>query len=321
LPTSILDPFSLAWKRIYLEKKMNLQNLRVFLKVAEFEHITRASEELGLSQPAVTKTISSLEHEVQLKLVERQGRRIVLTHAGRVLQEYAYKIFALEREMEEALGTLRNGDVGEVTLAANTTAGVYLLPPVVARFLARFPQVRLNIAILNSHEIIEGTLNWSLDFGLVEGDVAKLPPLLKVQPFAHDELILVVAPDHRWSKQDIVQPDMLADAELLLREPGSGIREVIENRLQLHGVRVRPLLTLPNIEAIKQMVMSGVGAAIISALTVQRELANGSLVRVPLFDLDLHPQLSLIMREDKQLSQAAQAFCSFLLLDCNKIVE
>ncbi|HZO71357.1 MAG TPA: LysR family transcriptional regulator [Ktedonobacteraceae bacterium] len=300
---------------------MNLQNLRVFLKVAEFEHITRASEELGLSQPAVTKTISSLEHEVQLKLVERQGRRIVLTHAGRVLQEYAYKIFALEREMEEALGTLRNGDVGEVTLAANTTAGVYLLPPVVARFLARFPQVRLNIAILNSHEIIEGTLNWSLDFGLVEGDVAKLPPLLKVQPFAHDELILVVAPDHRWSKQDIVQPDMLADAELLLREPGSGIREVIENRLQLHGVRVRPLLTLPNIEAIKQMVMSGVGAAIISALTVQRELANGSLVRVPLFDLDLHPQLSLIMREDKQLSQAAQAFCSFLLLDCNKIVE
>lgn len=300
---------------------MNLQNLRVFLKVAEFEHITRASEELGLSQPAVTKTISSLEHEVQLKLVERQGRRIVLTHAGRVLQEYAHKIFALEREMEEALVTLRNGDVGEVTLAANTTAGIYLLPPVVARFQARFPQVRLNIAILNSHEVIEGTLNWSLDFGLVEGDVATLPALLKVQPFAHDELILVVAPGHRWSKQDIVQPAMLADAELLLREPGSGIREVIENRLQLHGVRVRPLLTLPNIEAIKQMVMSGVGAAIISALTVQRELANGSLVRVPLFDLDLHPQLSLIMRKDKQLSRASQAFCSFLLLGCNETVE
>ncbi len=300
---------------------MNLQNLRVFLKVAEFEHITRASEELGLSQPAVTKTISSLEHEVQLKLVERQGRRIVLTHAGRVLQGYAYKIFALEREMEEALATLRDGEAGEVTLAANTTTGVYLLPPVVARFQARFPQVQLNIAILNSHEIIEGTLNWSLDFGLVEGDVATLPPLLKVRPFARDELILVVAPDHHWSKGGIVQPEMLADAALLLRESGSGIREVIENRLQLHGVRVRPLLTLTDNEAIKQMVMSGVGAAIISALTVQRELANGSLVRVPLFELDLHPQLSLIMREDKQLSRAAQAFCSFLLFDCNEAVE
>jgi len=300
---------------------MNLQNLRVFLKVAEFEHITRASEVLGLSQPAVTKTIYSLEHEVQLKLVERQGRRIVLTHAGRVLQEYAHKIFVVEREMEEALATLRDGEAGEVTLAANTTAGVYLLPPVVARFQARFPQVKLNIAILNSHEIIEGTLNWFLDFGLVEGDAATLPPSLKVQPFAHDELILVVAPDHHWSKRSIVQPEMLADAELLLREPGSGIREVIENRLQHHGVRIRPLLTLTDNEAIKQMVMSGVGAAIISALTVRRELANGTLVRVRLFELDLHPQLSLIMREDKQLSRAAQTFCSFLLPDGNNSVE
>lgn len=105
---------------------MNLQNLRVFLKVAELEHITRASEELNLSQPAVTKTIQSLEHEIGLELVERQGRRIALTHAGRVLQNYARQIFALEREMEDALTALRDVEGGEVTLAANTTAGVYL---------------------------------------------------------------------------------------------------------------------------------------------------------------------------------------------------
>ncbi|HEU5226455.1 MAG TPA: LysR family transcriptional regulator [Ktedonobacteraceae bacterium] len=300
---------------------MNLQNLRVFLKVAEFEHITRASEELGLSQPAVTKTISSLENEIHLKLVERQGRRIVLTHAGRVLQGYARQIFALEREMEDALATLRNGDGGEVTLAANTTIGVYLLPPIVARFQARFPKVKLNIAILNSQETVEGTLNWSLDFGLVEGDVASLPPLLTVQPFAHDELILVVAPNHYWSRRSVIHPEMLVDGVLLLREPGSGIREVIENRLQLHDVHIRPVLTLPNNEAIKQMVMNGVGAAIISSITVQRELAQGSLVRVPLPELDLRPQLSLIMRKDKQLSRAAQAFCSFLLSGCSQTTE
>jgi len=292
---------------------MNLQNLRVFLKVAELEHITRASEELSLSQPAVTKTIQSLEQEIHLALVERQGRRIVLTHAGRVLQSYARKIFALEREMEEALAVLRDGEGGEVTLAANTTAGVYLLPPIVARFQARFPKVKLNIAILNSHEIVEGTLNWSLDFGLVEGDVVTLPPGLKVHPFARDELILIVAPNHPWSQLSTLKPDMLASDALLLREQGSGIREVIEHRLQLHGVQVRPLLTLTDNEAIKQMVINGVGAAIVSSLTVQRELASGSLVRVPLVGLDLHPQLSLIMREDKQLSRAAQAFCSFLL--------
>jgi DNA-binding transcriptional LysR family regulator len=291
---------------------MNLQNLRVFLKVAELEHITRASEELHLSQPAVTKTIQSLEHEIGLELVERQGRRIALTHAGRVLQGYARQMFALEREMEEALAALRDVEGGEVTLAANTTAGVYLLPPIVARFRARYPQVTLNISILNSHEIVEETLNWNLDFGLVESTPATLPPGLKIEVFAYDELILVVAPEHHWSGLPELRPDALGENELLLREQGSGIREVIEQGLQAHGVQVHPLFTLTDNEAIKQMVMSGVGAAIVSSLTVQRELANGDLVQVPIAELDLHPQLSLIQRVDKQLSRAAQAFCSFL---------
>src|SRR5947199_9724581 len=98
---------------------MNLQNLRVFLKVAELEHITRGSAEIGLSQPAVTKTSQSLEHEVGLELVEREGRRIALTHAGRLLQNYARQIFSLEREMEEALASLREREGGEVKHAAN----------------------------------------------------------------------------------------------------------------------------------------------------------------------------------------------------------
>ena len=142
---------------------MNLQNLRVFLKVAELEHITRASRELNSSQPAVTKTIQSLEHEVGLETALSGRKRIALTHAGRMLQGYARQIFALEREMEEALEALRDVESGEVTLAANTTAGVYLLPPIVARFRMRYPQINLHIAILNSHEIVEEIMNWNLD--------------------------------------------------------------------------------------------------------------------------------------------------------------
>src|SRR2546421_5047409 len=210
---------------------MNLYHLRVFQTVAAHEHITRASEELILSQPAVTKIIQSLEHETGLELIERHGRRIVLTHAGHVLHNYARRMFALEREMEEALAVLRDVEAGEVTLAANTTTGVYLLPPIVSRFRALYPQVALHITILNSHEIIEQTLNWNLDFGLVEGDPAILPPDLIVETFARDELVLVVAPSHRWSKLPVLKPEALRNAELLLREQGSGIREVIENAL------------------------------------------------------------------------------------------
>lgn len=291
---------------------MNLQYLRIFLSVAEHEHITRASQELILSQPAVTKTIQNLEQEVGLELIERHGRRIVLTAAGRALHTYARRVFALEREMEDALAALRDVETGQVTLAANTTTGVYLLPSIVARFRARYPRVALHIAILNSHEIVEQTLNWNLDFGLVESDPLHLPPELKVEVFAHDELVLVVAPGHRWSGLPNLQPALLQEGELLLREQGSGIREVIEQALLQHGVHVRPLLTLPDNEAIKQMVMSGVGAAMVSALAVQRVLASGDLVRIPIVGVDLHPQLSLVQRTDKQLSRAAQAFCALL---------
>lgn len=291
---------------------MNLQNLRVFLKVAELEHITHAAEELGLSQPAVTKTIQSIEHDVGLEIVERQGRRIALTHAGRVLQNYTRQLFALEREMEEALASLRDVEGGEVKLAANTTTGVYLLPPIVAQFRARYPQVNLNIAILNSHEIVEETLNWHLDFGLVEGNPLTLPSVLMVEPFAVDELVLIVAPDHAWSKMQTLQPGDLGNCKLVMREQGSGIREVIEQALLEHDVLIRPLFTLTDNEAIKQMVMSGVGAAIVSAMAVRREMENGDLKQIPISGVTLRPQLSLVQRVDKQLSRAAQAFRTFL---------
>lgn len=291
---------------------MNLYHLRVFLTVAEHEHITRASEELILSQPAVTKIIQHLEQETGLELIERHGRRIVLTQAGKVLHGYARRLFALEREMEEALAVMQDVEMGEITLAANTTTGVYFLPPVVAQFRERYPQVILRITILNSHEIIEQVMNWILDVGLVEGDPATLPPGLETQVFARDELVLVIAPSHHWSGLRIVKPEMLREKELLLREQGSGIREVIEHALSQHNVRIAPLLTLPDNEVIKQMAMSGVGAAILSAFAVRRELASGELLRIPLEGIDLRPQLTLVKRSDKHLSRAAQAFCALL---------
>src|SRR5689334_21563843 len=134
---------------------MNLHYLRVFKTVAEYEHITRASEELILSQPAVTKIIQNLERDMGLELIERHGRRIVLTYAGQVLLGYARRMFALEREMEEATAALRDVKIGEINLAANRTTGVYVLPPVVSQFHNLYPKVKINISILNSHEIIE----------------------------------------------------------------------------------------------------------------------------------------------------------------------
>ena len=256
--------------------------------------------------------MQSLEQEVQLELIERQGRRIVLTYAGHILQIYARQMFSLEREMDDALAALRDIKRGEIKLAANTTAGVYLLPTIVARFRALYPEIALKISILNSQDIVEHTLDWSLDFGIVEGDVAHLPEGLNVRFFTRDTLILVVAPSHSWCGRGEVRPAELGLEELVIRERGSGVRDMLERELVTRGITLKPLLTLTDNEAIKQMVISGVGAAVVSFFTVQRELANGALVQIPLADMDIHPELSFIQRSDKQLSRAAQVFFTFL---------
>ncbi len=299
---------------------MNLYHLRVFMAVAEHQHITRASEELIISQPAVSKIMQSLEHEIGLKLIERHGRRIVLTHAGHILHSYALRMFSLEREMEETMAALHDAQTGEITLAANTTTGAYLLPPIIARFRSLYPHVTLHIAILNSHEITARILNWVLDFGLVESDPVLLPAELDVEIFTYDKLVLVVAPGHQWSELKVISPEALQEKELLLREQGSGIREVIERVMLLHTIQIRPLLTVPDNEAIKQMVMSGVGAAIVSELTVRRELASGDLIHIPIKDVELHPQLSLVRRSDKHLSQAAQAFIGLIHANAEQVL-
>ena len=205
---------------------MNLQNMHIFRKVADCGQITHAAEELGLSQPTVTKMIQSLERELSLDLFERRGRRIVLTQAGRLLQSYAHQMEDLEREMEGALAALHAGGEGEVSFAANATAGTYLLPPIVARYRTHYPRVKLNISLRNSREIVEETLRRNLEFGIVESDLHTLPSELIVEELAQDELVLVVAPVHRWSHMPSLPFAALAEKELVMREEGSGMREV-----------------------------------------------------------------------------------------------
>jgi DNA-binding transcriptional LysR family regulator len=291
---------------------MDLNALRIFLLTADYQHITRAAEELALTQPAVSRTIQRLEQEAGLPLFERQGRRIALTTAGQVVQTYARRMMALERELEESLAMLRDLETGEVIISASKTTGVYLLPPIVARFRERHPHIALHLTILNSRQVVEQVVSWRADIGLIEGDRSALPAELVVEVVARDELVLIMAPGHRWSGLSEVTPVMLAESELLLREQGSGTREVIERAFWRQGVQLVPLLTVPENETIKQLVMRGVGAAILPALVVQREVEAGDVRRVPITGLDLHRELSLVWRADKQLSRAARAFCALL---------
>ncbi|HET8846156.1 MAG TPA: LysR substrate-binding domain-containing protein, partial [Ktedonobacteraceae bacterium] len=225
---------------------------------------------------------------------------------------YARRMFSLEREMEEALAALSDIETGEVTLAANPTMGIYLLPAIVASFRARYPCVKINLEILKSREIIDDTLEWRLDFGLVELDPSELPLGLEHETIAYDELILVVSPRHPWSELTSITPEEVRDGVLILREQGSGHRESVEHAFTHLGFSLSPLLTVPDSEVIKQMAVKGVGATIIPAMSVRRELENGELLRIPIMGLEMRPRLSMIWREDKQFSPAAEAFRELL---------
>lgn len=287
---------------------MNLAHVRIFLAVAEAEHVTRAAESLYMTQPAVTKTIHRLEQELGLPLIEHRGRSIVLTEAGRIVRDYGRRIFMQERELAEVLDALRDAESGEILLGASTTTGVYLLPLAVARFREQHPAVQLQIAISNSETIVKQILNWQQDVGLVEGKMSLLPADLHVEVVARDRLILVVAPTHHWACVGEVHPEETLQKELVLRERGSGSREVLVQAYRALDLQVLPLLTLPENEVIKQLVASGVGATLLPPITVQRELQAGTLVPVNLVGLDLNRQMSLVRRKERRLSRAAQAF-------------
>jgi DNA-binding transcriptional LysR family regulator len=199
-------------------------------------------------------------------------------------------------------------ETGEVTLAANPTTGIYMLPDVVASFRKRYPCVRINLSILKSREAIEDILDWKLDFGIIEIDPADLPLGLDYEVVNNDELILVVSPGHVWSERREIDPADLRDGVLILREPGSGHREAVDHAFAHLGYSVTPLLTVPDSEVIKQMAIKGVAATMIPAMSIQNELISGELIHIPVKGLEIRPQLSMIWREDKQFSPAAEAF-------------
>jgi DNA-binding transcriptional LysR family regulator len=292
---------------------MNLQQLRVFLKVAELEHITHASEDLGFSQPAVTKMVQSLEQEIGLELIRRRKKGVALTPAGRLFLTYAHRMLGLEQEMEEALAALRNLEGGTVSLAVNTITGMYLMPALVARFQSHAPCVTVHLALLSMQDIVEQLVDGKIDLGLIEGMPPSVPTGLHVELLFTEELALVVAPHHQWSKLSVMKSEMRQEEALFPLE-GRNLRERAVQVLPGYRGQTYGLPPLEETAVIKQMVLRGAGAALVSTRAIQQELLNGDLVRIPVSGLDVHPQLYLIRRAEKQFSRVAHAFCTVLRL-------
>lgn len=287
------------------------RRLQVFHAVAKHSSFTRAADALFMTQPAVTFQIKQLEEQYSTRLFERRHGSITLTQAGEVVLSYAEKILALSDELDTRLGEMTGEMRGPLLVGASTTIAEFLLPQILAEFNALYPQVRARLIVGNSETIESQVAALSIDLGLIEVP-AKLPGL-NSQVCCEDDLLVICAPDYPLAGKRSVTPKVLADYEFISREPGSGTREITEAYFASQKVAPGSLKTqmeLGSPEALKGVVATGLGFAIVPRAAVNKEIRLKTLVAIALKP-PLKRSLYLVHPQDRFQSRLTATFIEF----------
>ncbi len=287
---------------------MNLNHLAIFHAVALTGGVGTGAARLHISQSAVSKQLADFENHLGATLFDRLPRGVRLTEAGKLLLGYANRIFSLETEAEQVLGDLHALRRGRVSIGASRTIGGYLLPAILAQFNRLHPDIELTLEVANTAAIQTMLIDGAIDVGFTEG--LSRSEALEFSVMAEDELVLIAAPGAQPAGALAVSA--LHDLPLLMREPGSGTRAVMEQALATHGVVPRSAMTLASTEAIKRMVAAGMGYAFVSALAVSTEVQAGLLTIVPIKGLRIRRPLHRLELKGSWTSPAVTAFLQFM---------
>lgn len=286
---------------------MTLEQLRIFIAVAEHEHMTRAAEALHLTQSATSAAIAALEQRHAVRLFDRVGRNIRLTNAGRLFSVEARAVLARAAAAETALADLAGLKRGSLSLAASQTVGNYWLPPLIHRFHARYPGISLDLKIGNTDHVADHVRNGTADLGFIEGEIDD--PALSVKLIAEDDLSIVVAAEHPWAQLTKINPSQMKQAAWVAREQGSGTRRVFESILSTYGLTrsdINIVLEMPSNESVRSAVAAGAGAAILSKLVATNLLMSGALAAIKM-PLPSRP-FFLLRHKERYVTQAEREF-------------
>src|SRR6201996_591899 len=285
---------------------MTLEQLRIFVAVAEHQHVTRAASELNLTQSATSAAIGALEARYGIKLFDRIGRGITLTQTGKDFLIEARAVLARAADATQVLNDLAGLKRGSLSIAASQTVGNYWLPPRIQAFHAAYPGIELRLAIANTEQVTRMVLQGSADIGFVEGDVEEA--ILSARKIDGDSLILAVGARHPWVNRTKVTAKDLPTTPWILRERGSGTRSMFEAALRQNGLKLSDLniaLELPSNEAVRSAVEAGEGATAVSDLVAAPSIAAKTLHRVR---FDLPRRLFYILRhKERHVSRAEDA--------------
>ncbi|HWB45343.1 MAG TPA: LysR substrate-binding domain-containing protein [Hyphomicrobiaceae bacterium] len=286
---------------------MTLEQLRIFVAVAEHEHVTQAARVLNLTQSATSAAIAALEGRYETKLFHRVGRRIELTGAGRMFLAEAKAVLQRAGAAETLLSDIAGLKRGTLSVAASQTVGNYWLPRLIQQYRSRYPGIALSLSLGNTESVAGMVHDGAADLGFIEGDIDD--PVLVVRSVAEDRLVLVVAAGHAWARRPPRSPEEFCAASWVCRERGSGTRSILEAALPALGIareNLRIAVELPSNEAVCTAVEAGAGATIISRLVVERALAAGLLVAVPA-SLPTR-NFSILRHKERYVTVASSAF-------------
>jgi DNA-binding transcriptional LysR family regulator len=289
---------------------LDLHKLNIFKTIARLRNFTRAAEHLHMTQPTVSQQLAALEAALGTPLVERDTRRLRLTAAGEALLPYAEKIIALSGEAVEAVRAAAGLEASTLRLGVGHTLATYLLPELLSRFRDHFPRYRAKISVGNTGDLLGLLAADSIDLALVGSPAVHAE--IFTQPFMHDTLVVIVAPDDGWASRAEVEPAELLTRVFLTREPGSALHATVERIFGADALDADNVILLGETEAIKRSVEAGLGVALIQGIAVQREVTARNLVTLKLAGADDSRTYLIARHTARKLPEAAEGMISLL---------
>lgn len=283
---------------------MTLRHLKIFVTVCEEGGITRAGEKLFIAQPTVSLAISELEKYYGNKLFDRISKKMHLTDAGKKLLPYAQHITAMFDELETEVKAWKK--TGTIHIGCSITIGNFLMPDMIKAFKKSNQDIEIKVMINNSDIVEKAVFDNQIDLGLIEGTTRNSQVISK--KFGEDELMLICSPTHKWKDRKSVTIEDVANEPLLMREKGSGGRELFESVLMLHGITIKPLWESVSTQALVRAVENDFGVSVLPFHLIEKELKEKSILAKSIENAVLKRNYSIIYHKNKYLTEPAKEF-------------
>jgi DNA-binding transcriptional LysR family regulator len=292
---------------------MNFHQLHIFHTVAEIGSFSLAAQMLHMTQPAVTMQVQGLEDYFGTKLLNRSTKKIELTEAGQTLFPHAQRSIEIMRETDVAMSSFTHMLQGRLQLGASLTIGEYVLPRLLGPFGQQYPQINIVMKVMNTTQIIDEICKHQLNFGLIEAPIQH--PNMVIDVVMQDELKLIVPTDHPLGEYDVVNLEDVLQYPFVLREQGSGTRQVMEDQFLNKGInldQIQVVMELGSTGAVKSAVEAGLGITMLSPSSVKHEIALGLVKMMDIRDVEFKRQFYAIHLKSTLLPISAVTFLTFL---------